>query len=195
MRIPKYYESENSFEAIHHALKQYPCPFCRLIGCLILHGFLSGYSDTDCSCTIRRRHRVFCSNRNNRKGCGRTSSILLSDFIKCCLFTARTIWRFLIAITSGSCKTKAWWDTNVSASRSTPYRVWNRLRTNTAPIRTILSGSSPPADGVSSDPNIQTIEHLKTAFNGSKNPISAFQRVFQISFFSIISPKPGMLLS
>lgn len=195
MSIPGFYESESEFEQIHHRLKHYPCPFCRLIGCLILHGFLFGYNDADYGCTIKikRGHRVFCSNRNNRKGCGKTYSILLSHFIKHFLFTARTVWRFFLAIISGICKMKAL--TGTVASLSSPYRLWNRLHANTANIRTCLSRASPPPDTSSTDPEIQTIEHLQVVFVHSENPISAFQLAFQTSFFAVIPPKPGMLRS
>jgi hypothetical protein len=195
MSIPRYYESEDTFETIHHKLKQYPCPFCRLIGCLILHGFLFGYSDVDCGCTIKRGHRIFCSNRNDRKGCGRTLSIHLSDFIKHFLFTARTVWRFLLAVAEGMCKMTALNDTGASASQSAPYRLWIRLHANAAHIRTCLSRVSPPPDTCSSDPEIQTIKHLQAAFAGFENPISAFQLAYETSFFEVLPPKPGMIRS
>ncbi|MCK5543067.1 MAG: hypothetical protein KAI40_10275, partial [Desulfobacterales bacterium] len=59
-------------------LKIYACPHCNCCGCLILHGFLYGYDDTD---FVRRGHRIFCSNRNLRSGCGRTFPMLKSRFI------------------------------------------------------------------------------------------------------------------
>jgi hypothetical protein len=194
MSIPKYYESESEFEQIHRRLKHYPCPFCRLMGCLILHGFLFG-SDVDSGCTVKRGHRIFCSNRNDRRGCGRTCSMLLSHFIKHFLFTARTIWRFFLSIVSGICKMKSLNDTGASASQSAPYGLWNRLHANAAHIRTCLSRVSPPHDTCSSDPEIRTISHLYSVFCRSENPISAFQLAFQTSFFEVLPPKPGILHS
>jgi hypothetical protein len=195
MSIPLYYESDDEFEQIHHRLKQYPCPFCRLIGCLILHGFLSGYNDTKFACKIKRGHRVYCSNRNRRKGCGRTCSILLSCFIKHFYFTARTIWRYLLAIVSGICKMKAMKDTDTSFSQSAPYGLWCRLRANVSHIRTCLSRIAPPPNTDSSNPEIQTIKHLQSVFGSSENPISAFQLAFQTSFLSVLPQKPGVLRS
>jgi hypothetical protein len=192
MSIPQYYESEDEFEQIHHRLKQYPCPFCRVIGCLILHGFLSGYGDTNGHRT-KRGHRIFCSNRNKCKGCGRTASLLLARFIKHFLFTTHTIWKLLANILSGLCKQKAMKDTSVPASQSAPYRLWKRLCSNTTHIRTCLSRIAGPPDTDSSIPEIQTVKHLETVFTGSPNPIYAFQLYFQTSFFAVLPPKSGML--
>ncbi len=191
MSIPKYYESEETFEKIHHLLKQYPCPFCKLIGCLILHGFLTGYSDTDNAAKAKRGHRIFCSDRNSRRGCGRTMSCLLSHIIKHFIFTANTIWRFIANILTGMCKAKAM--SGINASRSAPYGIWRRLRSNATHIRTCLSKVSAPPDTASSIPEIQTVEHLQAACNGSTNPIASFQLLFQTSFFAIPTPKPGAL--
>jgi hypothetical protein len=193
MSIPKYYESENAFEQIHEQLKRYPCPFCHLIGCLILHGFLSGYSDTNGGSRTRRGHRIFCSDRDNRSGCGRTVSILLARFIKHFLFTAHTIWKILANIVSGMCKMKAMQDTAAYLSRSAPYRLWHRLRVNATHIRTCLLKVAAPPNTDSTVPELQTIKHLETAFADPPNPISSFQMYFQISFFAVRLPKSGML--
>jgi hypothetical protein len=92
-------------------------------------------------------------------------------------------------------KTKAMKDTGTQASRSSPYRLWTRLRVNTTHIRTCLSKIAKPPDTGTDIPEIQTIKHLETVFNHSANPISAFQMHFQTSFFMVIPPKPGMLLA
>jgi hypothetical protein len=190
MSIPKYYESEDAFKNIHRHLKQFPCPFCRFIGCLILHGYMRGYDDSQSSVTTKRGHRIFCSNRNRRKGCGKTVSVLLAHCIKHSIFTAHSIWLFFSNALSGMSKRRSMG--NVHASPSTPYRLWKRLRDNIPNIRTRLSRIAAPPD-TADVPEIQTLRHLSAVFADPLNPISAFQLLFQDSFFAIESPKSGLL--
>jgi hypothetical protein len=166
------------------------CTFCRFIGCLILHGYLRGYDDSHGSATTKRGHSIFCSNRNRRKGCGETVSVLLAHCIKHFIFTARTIWLFYSNALSGMSKRRSMG--NVPASPSTPYRLWKRLCDNIPNIRTRLSHIAAPPD-TADVPEIQTLKHLTDVFADHHNPISAFQLLFQDSFFAIHSPKPGML--
>jgi hypothetical protein len=84
-------------------------------------------------------------------------------------------------------------DTGTHASQSAPYHLWKRLCANTTHIRTCLSEVSEPPDTDSLIPEIQTLRHLEAIFNDSLNPVSAFQLHFQISFFAVLPPKPGML--
>jgi hypothetical protein len=60
---------EREWLAFALRLKQMPCPHCDAVGELIRHGVLLGY-DENCPPrkTIRAR-RVFCSNRDRRRGC------------------------------------------------------------------------------------------------------------------------------
>ena len=193
MSIPKYYESEDAFERIHHELKQIPCPFCRLIGCLILHGFLSGYSDTNGTDKVRRGHRIFCSNRKRRKGCGRTCSILLARFITHMIVTAHTLWHFFKGVAVLGCKAKAMRSASMCASQSAPYNLWRRLRANVPHIRTTLLKITDPPHTASTIAEVQTILHLDHAFPGSPNPVIDFQFHFQTSLFAYLPPQSGLL--
>jgi len=48
--------------SFHHKLKQYPCPHYKLIGFIILHGFLRGYDESSPIERIIRGRRIYCSN-------------------------------------------------------------------------------------------------------------------------------------
>jgi hypothetical protein len=193
MPIPRYYESEDAFEGIHHNLKLYPCPFCRIIGFLILHGFLMSYAGVDDSSRVKRGHRIFCSNRDQRKGCGRTCSILIAHFIRRFVFTAHSIWHFLKNFAAIGCKAKSMRIASIAASRSAPYNLWRRVRSNLSHIRTSLLTITAPPHVMEALPVIQTVAHLDAAFPGSTNPIIDFQLHFQTSLFAILSPQPGLL--
>jgi hypothetical protein len=191
--IPQYYSSENTFEQIHHELKLFSCPFCHVVGFLILHGFLSGYSDAVSSDRTRRGHRIFCSNRKRRNGCGRTCSIILAHAIKHFVITAHSVWQYLKEVASGACKAKTMKTVNAVSSQSAPYNLWRTLRANVFHIRTSLLKIIEPPCIASPDPEIQTIRHLKAAFSSSANPIIDFQLHFQVSIFACPPPRSGLL--
>ena len=90
------------WQAIVERLKQTPCPHCKVTGTLIRHGFLYGFDDTSPQRKTVRARRIFCSNRNNRPGCGRTFSVWLADKIRRLSLTAGALGRFLqLALTVG----------------------------------------------------------------------------------------------
>jgi hypothetical protein len=149
---------------------------------LILHGFLYGYAESDMS-IIKRGHRIFCSNRHQRKGCGKTFSLLLSTFIKNFTISTHTLWRFVKGIAKGLRPAEAFRQTGCSMERTSPYRLLRRLKYNQVRIRTCLTSlRDPPGDEKIHNPLIQTILHLKHAFHQHPCPISAFQYDFQRSF-------------
>src|SRR5437762_72832 len=81
--------------ALAERLKQTPCPHCKVVGALIRHGFLHGFDDRSPQRTTVRARRIFCSNRNARRGCGRTVSVWIADKIRRLSLTTGTLWRFL----------------------------------------------------------------------------------------------------
>ena len=193
MKIPRFYESEHNFEQIHTFLKLYKCPFCNLIGFLILHGYLKGYDEKTGTYGIKRGHRIFCSNRKNRKGCGHTFSILMARFLKHIILSANTVWHFLKNILNGMCKRKAMGNIQSIFSESLAYNIWQRFCINQTHIRTNLLRLKKPPAIHTNIPHIQTILHLDESFSYSDCPISSFQLHFQLPFFDIALPKAGIL--
>jgi hypothetical protein len=114
--------------------------------------------------------------------------------IKHFICTASSIWYFLKEVASGELKTKAMKVVNAAVSQSTPYNLWRRLRANVSHIRTsLLTLVGPPHVSVT-DPEIQTIRHLETAFPGSANPIIDFQLHFQVSIFACPPTRSCLLI-
>jgi len=178
--VKQFYETEEEFNDYYVMLKLLLCPHCQVSGYLILHGFLYGYSETDSS-KIRRGHRIFCSNRQNKNGCGRTFSILVSAFIKNFMIAVNTLWCFLKKITEGLSLACAFRETGSQMEQTSPYRLFRKFKNNQVRIRTYLTGlKDPPGLKQIKDPAIQTILHLKSVFNHS--PVCQFQHHFQTSF-------------
>lgn len=152
-----------------------------MIGYLILHGFLRGYSLPEGENVIRGR-RIFCSNRNKRKGCGRTFSILLANFIRRIIVTTEQLWKFLMNVHTGIKIKNALEMEHCHYSNKSIYRLYQRFHDQQSRIRTMLSQISKPPEVMNShNPLHQTIEHLKTAFKDHPCPPQAFQYHFQTS--------------
>ncbi|TWT55999.1 hypothetical protein [Allorhodopirellula solitaria] len=172
-------------------LKCLPCPHCKHTGALNRHGFLKGYDELNFKQKAIRAIRVFCSDRANAGGCGRTFSVWIADKVKRLFLDTDSLWQFLEqAATTGS-KSQAFRDLQSSLSDSAPYRIWKRFLQAQAAIRTALTAIGPPPkhvhqDGVPSPAQSAaqgTIAHLKAAFqDSSSNPIAAFQNATQRFF-------------
>jgi hypothetical protein len=150
---------------------------------LILHGFLSGYDESVEGLRVRRGHRVFCSNRKRRKGCGRTFGILLAWLLNRSICGANTAWTYFRHVAAGMTKAKAMRETRTAFSPSVPYNLWRQFSAHIVHLRTHLSRLAPPPDTDSDSPHTQTLRHLQTAFPYSATPIVQFQLHFQLPFF------------
>ncbi len=172
------YSSQGEFKTFHSNLKHLLCPHCQKRGYLILHGFLYGYGDTD---WVKRGRRIFCSNKNQRTGCGRTFSLLKTRFIKHFMVSARILSAFLDNLCQGLCPAKAGIIPDPQMSKTSIYRIFHRFRHSQTRIRTLLKQVKDPPDlPGTKDPVVQTINHLKSIFKGCR--VSKFQRFFQVSF-------------
>lgn len=185
IKLQRYYKTEEEFEGIRLRLKNNPCPHCRNTGCLILHGYLYGYTEDNSSEVIKRGHRIFCNNRLMRKvkGCGRTFTILMVCFIRNHTLTALTVWEFLKNIKEEISLVSSSRLSGNIISDTGIYRIIRKFKENQFRIRTLLMGvKGPPSLKHTKDSVIQTIEHLKSVFSGSTCPVTEFQHYFQASF-------------
>lgn len=178
------YGCKEDLEAFCRKLKMTACPHCKLFGQLILHGYLRGYSEKHANLKVIRGKRFFCSNRNRRKGCGKTFSLLLPDFIKKFTLSAASLWTYFKTLLAGYSKKKAFESLCLPFTIATAYRLWKKLVLAQPELRTYLTQiTAPPPMQCLSEPLLQTITHLQAAFPEVPCPISAFQQHFQVSFF------------
>ena len=177
-----FYGNAAEWLAIAQRLKQTPCPHCKTVGTLIRHGFLRGYDE---SCPQRktvRGRRVFCSNRNARRGCGRTFSVWIADKIRRLSLTAGALWRFLQRAAAGSIRA-AIRAAGCHLSDRTWQRIWKRFNQAQSTIRTALFGRCPPPPlPAKPSPAAQVLAHLHAAFPDAHCPIAAFQQTMQTFF-------------
>ena len=177
---PKFYKNDPDFKKFHYQIKLIACPHCQITGCLILHGYLYGYDEKNSHQQIIRGHRIFCSNRNQRPGCGGTFSILASHILKNFTITTQSFWDFLVNILKGLNKFAAFSLLKLPFSTSSIYRLYQRIKLCQPHLRTLLLNKIPsPVDVPSPNPLIKTILHIKSAFKYNPDPLSAFQSHFQ----------------
>jgi len=175
-------ESQEELDAILARLKTTPCPHCKRVGNLIRHGFLHGYDDKHPRQKTVRAQRIFCSNRNQTTGCGRTFSVWWAEKIERLFLTAESLWDFLKnSVTTGN-KLQAFRDLNSGLSDSAPYRVWKRFLRAHSAIRMALLQLCAPPKIASEHPAELTRAHLEAAFGNHASPIAAFQARLQTFF-------------
>jgi hypothetical protein len=175
-----FYRSDQEWDAMAERLKQAPCPHCKVVGALIQHGFLYGFDESNPRPTVRAR-RIFCSNRNARRGCGRTFSVWLADKIRRLGLTTGSLWRFLQRAAAGPIAT-AIRTAACHLSDRTWQRIWKRFDHGQSKIRTALLGLCPPPERPPRSPPeppqtpaAQVLAHLQAAFPDADCPIAAFQ--------------------
>lgn len=169
-------------------LKLTQCPHCKKVGTLNRHGFLRGYDEINLRQKNVRATRVFCSNRYQAAGCGRTFSVWIADKVKRLFLSTDKLWEFLGANAASGNKQKSFANLNCSMSDSAPYRIWKRFQNAQSDLRTALSTICPPPKIDNTQPGdspaASTIAHLKEAFSGhTLPPIAAFQVTLGRFFF------------
>jgi hypothetical protein len=177
-----FYRSAEEWIALAERLKQTPCPHCKIVGTLIRHGFLYGFDDSSPQRRTVRARRIFCSNRQARRGCGRTLSVWCADKIRRLSLTTAALWRFLHrAAGSSICAAIRAFDCHLSDR--TLQRIWKRFDLGQSKIRTALSGRCPPPElPAEHRPAAQVLAHLQAAFPDALCPIAAFQQTLRTFF-------------
>jgi hypothetical protein len=161
-------------------LKLTRCPHCRRTGALIGHGFARGYAERGSDVVVRGR-RVFCSNRGQRPGCGRTFSVLLSTVMSGFVVRTLTLFCFATAVLGGLTRRAAWLSETVGAlSLSSGYRLWRRLSEAQAMLRGRLCRVASPPDSAAREPLAQLMQHVVLVVGQSEaDPFSALQERLQ----------------
>ena len=181
MRPQWFYRNDDEFNALAQRLKLTPCPHCNTVGNLVRHGFLYGYDDTRPQRKTRRARRLFCSNRQARRGCGRTFSVWLADKIRRLSLTTTTLWQLLQRAAVGSIRA-AIHAAGSHLSDRTGQRIWKRFVLGQSNIRTALLTRCRPPERTGGRPVTQVLAHLQAAFPDAACPIAAFQHTLRIFF-------------
>ena len=172
----------NDAEIIPYTLIQ--CPNCRQFGNLNRHDFLKGFGPAKQSTKAIRGKRLYCSNRGNKRGCGRTFALLLLNQIYNSMVNTLLVSMFLAAFL-GQCllsKAGVWKQLGFTPDPEWAYRILKRWEHSLPHIREKLSSVHPPPNE-GTGPLHQTWLHLISVFERG-DPIAQFQLKFQTSIFS-----------
>jgi len=129
-----------------------------------------------------RGQRVFCSNRGQRGGCGRTFAFFLADVLPRHTFTASWLWQWLVKLLAGLSLKAAAQTLRLPFALETIYRLRRKLQRGLDSVRTRLCRKQAPPQSTQTEPLLQTVEHLQLAFPRSACPPSDFQLHFQHPF-------------
>ena len=146
------------------------------------HSILRGNDLAQASSQTVRGQRVFCSNRGQRGGCGKTFSLVLADILPRHTLSASLVWRWLVEALAGLSTKAAAEKLRLPFVLETIYRLRRRLQQGLDLVRTRLCLEQSPPVSIYTDPLLQTVEHLRAVFPDSNCPPSAFQLRFQRPF-------------
>lgn len=130
--------------------------------------------------TLQRGQRVFCSNRGNRTGCGKTTALVLCDVLPRHTVGAKALWAWVIGLLGGKSVRQA--SMKLPFALETFRSLKTKITRDLDRIRTRLMGLSPPPSSRQSEALLQTFEHLHSAFAASACPVASFQLHFQTPF-------------
>ncbi len=131
---------------------------------------------------IGRGQRVFCSDRGQRGGCGKTFPLFLAGVLPRHTFNATLLWALLRQLLGGATIQAAAEILRLPFSLEAAYGIVRRCRQRLEVVRSFLwREHSAPASG-RTDPLLQTLEHLRQTFAQDSGALAAYQRHFQRPF-------------
>jgi hypothetical protein len=146
------------------------------------HSILRGNDPAQAGVQSVRGQRVFCSNRGQRGGCGKSFSLLLADVLPRHTLNASRVWRWLVELLAGLSAKAAVEKLRLPFALETVYRLRRRLQRGLDQVRTRLCREQSPPSSRQSQPLWQTVEHLRAVFPDSGCPLADFQLHFQHPF-------------
>ena len=176
-----FYDTEEELAEIISQRKLIPCPHCRQVGMLNLHGFIYGQTSGDKK--IVRGRRIYCNKRGRRRGCGKTFALLASTTLKRFTIGTAHLLAFLKCLGSHCSRIAAFRKSCVPLEESAVYYLLRLIKRSRHRVHGfLLRICSPPVLPEVTDPSVQTLAHLCKTFPNAPNPIATFQHKFQACF-------------
>lgn len=176
----KYVKDQESYASYSLHLKQIACPYCYQVGFLNRHGFLKGYGEKYDEKMIRG-YRIFCCNRDQRLGCGKTHSVLLSAHLWRHSIKSSEVTMFLNRLLVGQSLEAAWFCSAKKRCLETGRAIWRRFSRTHLGIRSKIFGKENRSS--QKEPRLVTWEATLERFRSS-DPIGDYQLYFQQAFFT-----------
>jgi len=145
------------------------------------HSKLYGNDPGNASGQAERGQRVYCSNRGQRGGCGKTFSVFLADILPRHTVRARQVWSLCKELLGGGSIKGAVERLKLPFALETFYHLLSRLRGRLDVLRAWLCRRQKEPESSQSDALLQTVEHFRSVFREAVCPASEFQVVFKQS--------------
>ena len=159
-------------------LKGQRCGRCGCAESLNRHSLLYGNDPADCAKQVVRGQRVWCSDRGQRGGCGKTCSIFLADILPRHTVPATLLWKLLLQWLAGSSIKAAAESLRLPFALETLSQLVQRLRQRLPVLRPLLAQKQKPPASSESDPLGQTLRHFQALFHSAACPLQEFQLAF-----------------
>ncbi len=127
----------------------------------------------------KRGQRVFCSDRGQCGGCGKTFSVFLAEVLPRHSCTAVLLGQLLVKLLAGVSVKSAVESLRLPLALESIYHLLGRLRRRLDAVRCCLWERGQPPASSQTDPLLQSVEHLQSVFAPAVCPVSEFQMVFQ----------------
>jgi hypothetical protein len=162
-------------------LKQLRCPECGAAETLNCHSKLFGNdpNSPNRQGRVQRGQRVWCSDRGQRGGCGRSFCIFLAEVLPRHTLTAPQVWRLLERLLAGGSIKAAVEALRLPFALETLYHLLHRFKARLPQVRSLLCREQKAPASCQTDPLLQTVEHLRKVFPQSLCPSRDFQLHFQ----------------
>ena len=131
---------------------------------------------------IPRGQRVFCSDRGQRGGCGKTFPLFLAGVLPRHTFNSALLWALLLKLLSGATIKAAAEILALPFSLEAVYGIVRRCRQRLDIVRSLLGREQRVRASEQSVPFFQTLEHLQQIFPQGSDTLAAYQWHFQRPF-------------
>lgn len=125
---------------------------------------------------------MFCSDRGQRGGCGRTFPLFLASVLPRHTFTAELLWALLLKLLGGATIKAAAEILALPFSLEAVYGIIRRCRHRLEVVRSLVGREHRVRASQQSDPFFQTLEHLRQIFPQATDALTVYQRHFQRPF-------------
>ncbi len=131
---------------------------------------------------IARGQRVFCSDRGQRGGCGKTFPLFLAGVLPRHTFNVTLLWALLLKLLGGATIKAAAEILHLPFSLEAVYGIVRRCRHRLDVVRSLLGRGHRVRASDQADALLQTLEHLQQIFPQATDALAAYQRHFQQPF-------------
>ncbi len=181
--LMKFFPSLNFLTQELKSLFKTKCPHCNQIGYLLKHSKIYRASKVK-NKTKYHGQRVFCSNRNNNNGCGKTFPLNLTIKLPRLNLHTKETSKFLLHYIDSKSARKSWMKHFKNCDDITkPYRFLQLANKSICKLRPFLCTLARPPDKKDKTNCLDLFKHISNAFQSNENCLKFLIIAFQGRIF------------